>query len=244
MITAFDFFSGDQAANEQERPAFLVMFCAIPGHGKTTTLQACVAREVIESTTVCKYTGKARPPRVFIFDPKKESHLIGANELSRDGLFPSLSSDWSRLFGKNELADLENTETFDDAGECCLAAMEADERNCIVILEELMTVDQVDYVHLKKAGMLRRKDRSGLGMRIFCTTQRPQTIPVSFRATADVLACGKIEETRDLAALGRVMGEEKANQFPNLPVGKWVLHKSSPSFDWDVPQPKGAKDNG
>ena len=111
-----------------------------------------------------------------------------------------------------------------------------------MIIEELLTIDQKEFKAMRRVSAIRRTSREGNGLTIYCTTQRIQMIPLSFRAMCDVLVCGRIEEYRDIAALQQLIGPEPAKSLPYKKVGEWHIHRATGGICFDIPSPNSKKE--
>jgi len=223
----------------REFPAKAILFCAIPQRGKTTRLQLEIAKDAIEQREEYFRPWPLprfwSPPPIFCYDPKKElgavsyDALMRSYESTKEERYNETAKEFRKFFGDKELADFDNFQFYDTAGEAAIAAMQ--DMRGILIVEELLTVDPSDYPYLTRAMAIRRTSTEGNGLTIYATTQRPKIMPVAMRAIPDEIWMGQIVEPIDIDALRSVIGPQNAARLPTVPRGDWVIYKQSEPGD-------------
>lgn len=201
-----------------------ILMCAMPSHGKSTTLQAltsATAAEQREYSLLGHVFGSPyRPCPIRSFDPKKE--VLAASPATLREHFPEHARNHKDSFGDRELASFSQCVHYDSAQEAVEATL-SDMRG-ICIIEELLTVPPSEFRAITHLLAIRRTSTEGMGPTIYLTTQRPHGIPVAARAIVDEIWIGRIEEQRDLVALEGHAGKQIAS-VPYLAKGKWVIHR-------------------
>lgn len=214
------------------RKASLTTLLAHPEHGKSTLLQRIVALDILGSLTT-KTSGiwpgpmlvETIPSEVHIWDEKRDVENTSHETLSEH--YPVTAEKWRDVFGDRALGDLPNVYVWQTVEEACHRFLndKNQAKDCILVIEELLTIYPSDFRRLSHCCSIRRRNRNGVGGRIYATTQRPHGIPVPYRDMCDLVLFGRMEGLRDMVFAQSYLGQAKADRLPTLKPGQWFDRK-------------------